>query len=501
MSADLWAAFGASDDLSTNPWIQTSPAHPRTRGDQSAADQRSFVSSGTEKTSIELSTQQGSQTPWASSHAINSVHESSLASLSTEPESWSTLRGGEDEIWSGWENPTASANAWAVKEVSPKAVPKTAHQVEGPSQTEDWGDFETPHDDLTEGIAALGVQEEIKSLPKSYSARAREQKKEAFRESNPYANMSGPESLSKSTQSDLEEFKAIRPPTILDNGESAPTNKAVPYTEEEWGEFSPEPLASPNLTNKALPKPRSSPRSSINSKQDKSRVLTHTEVNPIASKEGLSSALPPSNIPPPSILISLVTGLIEKLPAQVETAMQSFSVSTGSDKALETALHKCLASLRVAARISAGRKLRWKRDNHLAQSMRIGQAGKGMKLSSVDRNETRKEDREAAEFVHIWKKRLGSIRKALAMVNSQVAARPLALPDISETMAVRTVKTVDGGIPAPKSCVLCGIKREERVDKVDADIYDVFGEWWTDHWGHTDCRMFWIEHERYLQQR
>ena len=68
-------------------------------------------------------------------------------------------------------------------------------------------------------------------------------------------------------------------------------------------------------------------------------------------------------------------------------------------------------------------------------------------------------------------------------------------------MSVRTIKEADGGITAAKACALCGLKREERVDKVDVEVFDGFGEWWMEHWGHKECRAFWYQHEKYLQQR
>ena len=223
------------------------------------------------------------------------------------------------------------------------------------------------------------------------------------------------------------------------------------------------------------------------------------------SKDRTESSTPPSNVPPPSILITHMSTLIQKLPSQVEAALLRSSESQISQEALDKGLRGCIASLRVSARILAGRKVRWKRDSHLSQSMKIGpaQASKkgGMKLTGVDKAETQREDREVTEFIRIWKQRLGSIRAALATVNAQISGSPLVLPNISERMIILIAKATEGSINSSKACALCGLKREERIAKVDIDIWDGFEEWWSDFWGHTECRSFWEEHERFLQQR
>ncbi|RAL58520.1 hypothetical protein DID88_004024 [Monilinia fructigena] len=150
--------------------------------------------------------------------------------------------------------------------------------------------------------------------------------------------------------------------------------------------------------------------------------------------------------------------------------------------------------------VIAGRKLRWKRDTHLAQGMSIGPAGGkgGMKLAGVDKAEVAREDREAAETIRVWKEQLGRLRSAVAVANTSLkdVSKHLAIPEIGDTMQV---KTQEGGLKAPKACVICGLKREERVAKVDVKVEDSFGEWWIDHWGHRLCRNFWQEHEARLK--
>jgi hypothetical protein len=74
----------------------------------------------------------------------------------------------------------------------------------------------------------------------------------------------------------------------------------------------------------------------------------------------------------------------------------------------------------------------------------------------------------------------------------------LRVPEVAVGLAVSTAK----GVPtAPRACVVCGLKRDERVAKVDGEVEDSFGEWWVEFWGHRECRNFWVGHERELRQR
>lgn len=217
---------------------------------------------------------------------------------------------------------------------------------------------------------------------------------------------------------------------------------------------------------------------------------------------------PPTNIPPPSVLLAIFPSIFD-LPQSAlfkPVANQTYSLKNRilSDPSTIDFLRAYLLLAGVVAHITAGRKLRWKRDTLLLQAMSIGPAaagGKGgMKLAGVDKTEVTKEDREAAEVVRTWKDQLGRLRSAVAVANSslQDSSKHLAIPDVSEGMHV---KTQAGGLTAPKPCLVCGLKREERVNKVDVDVEDSFGEWWVEHWGHRTCRNFWLEHQTKLSQR
>ncbi|KAF6818960.1 serine threonine-protein kinase ppk6 [Colletotrichum sojae] len=219
--------------------------------------------------------------------------------------------------------------------------------------------------------------------------------------------------------------------------------------------------------------------------------------------EARDDAPPPINIPPPSVLLSI-------FPQLLETANTSlFKPLTGqmppvkkkilSDPTTVTFLRGYLALATVAARVIAGRKLRWHRDKFLSQGMAISAAGaKGMKLAGVDKAQAAREDREAADVVGVWKENVGRLRSAIVTANSALKHEQLRVPELSETMPVSTAKVVP---TAPKPCIVCGLKRDERVSKVDVDVEDSFGEWWVGHWGHRSCKNFWVEHEKQLRQR
>ena len=215
----------------------------------------------------------------------------------------------------------------------------------------------------------------------------------------------------------------------------------------------------------------------------------------------------PSNIPPPSVLLAIVARQFQLVFNNVKDALCSKDLSLDSDsynQARIRAIQKVLATVRAGARILAGRKLRWKRDNLLSQSMKIGPAsGKasGMKLTGIDKTENRREDQEAVEVLSAWRKQVGPLRSTISAIKSKRPEGGLMLPHISENMPVRSVKSSEGAVTAPKACFLCGIKRDERIEKVDIDVEDSFGEWWCEHWGHVDCVAFWEKHKSSLPQR
>ncbi|KAJ6787454.1 hypothetical protein PWT90_11172 [Aphanocladium album] len=221
------------------------------------------------------------------------------------------------------------------------------------------------------------------------------------------------------------------------------------------------------------------------------------------TKAGTSSdsTPPPVNVPPPSVLLSLFPELLSSGSALFKsTSGQSSSVKEkilSNPKAVQF-LQGYILLATTAARIMAGRKHRWHRDKILAKSMSISAAGsKGMKLAGVDKTQAAREDREAADVVAVWREQVGRLRSAVTVANTAAKAN-LKVPELSETLSAHAAKMVG---TAPKPCVICGLKRDERISKVDFDVEDSFGEWWVEHWGHRACKNFWVEHEKNLRQR
>jgi hypothetical protein len=58
-----------------------------------------------------------------------------------------------------------------------------------------------------------------------------------------------------------------------------------------------------------------------------------------------------------------------------------------------------------------------------------------------------------------------------------------------------------GVMSAREECVLCGVRREERIAGVDFESMDVFGEYWVEGWGHADCKWWWYDFREMLAQR
>lgn len=229
----------------------------------------------------------------------------------------------------------------------------------------------------------------------------------------------------------------------------------------------------------------------------------------ILSESTSTPSLPPTNIPPPSLILSLFPPLIATAQSSFFNPLSNLSSAARTLALSYLSTHEFLkaylALSTVAARLIAGRKLRWKRDGRLAQGMRIGAAGgTGMKLAGVDRAEPAREEREVEEVVRLWREQVGRVRSAVVQVNSFLAksegesgqgrqATALgAVPELKETMGVKTAKETEGGVPSRRPCALCGLKREERVVGVENEVDDVFEEWWVESCSmHRWCANFW----------
>ncbi|KAK3997247.1 hypothetical protein QBC44DRAFT_315551 [Cladorrhinum sp. PSN332] len=216
------------------------------------------------------------------------------------------------------------------------------------------------------------------------------------------------------------------------------------------------------------------------------------------------SGPPPTNIPPPSVLLSLFPSLLDLANTSLLKPLLTLSPSSpGYQKILSspqalTFLKGYLTLTTVAAHIIAGRKHRWHRDKFLSQSMSISAATgvKGMKLQGLDKTQAAREDREAGEVLEVWKKQVGRLRSVVAGVNGVHSGENLKVPELAMNMSVATAK---GALADKKACVVCGLRREERVGKVDFEVEDSFGEWWIEFWGHRGCVNFWRGNEKELR--
>ncbi|KAF1986903.1 hypothetical protein K402DRAFT_297052, partial [Aulographum hederae CBS 113979] len=226
------------------------------------------------------------------------------------------------------------------------------------------------------------------------------------------------------------------------------------------------------------------------------------------------SDIPPTTIPPPALLLSLFPSIIANAQSSFFNPLAAQPVSVRSNILASPSAQRFLNAYLligvVAARLIAGRKARWKRDQILAQSMRIGTAGgKGMKLAGVDKGEVRKEEREVTEVVRVWRQHLGRLRSVVTAANAAVSSsgggkeRIGPVPELQEMIPLKTATQLDGGVPAPRPCALCGMKRDERVgEKLEAPVQDWLGEWWLDSLSmHRSCRNFWHEHKDALQTK
>ncbi|EGS20553.1 putative transcription initiation factor [Thermochaetoides thermophila DSM 1495] len=387
---------------------------------------------------------------------------------------------------------------------------------------------------LTLSNAGLNIQATLSSgVPKSPYPEAPKSPYGSFQERKPDA---------------LKELQ-VKTPTATSFAQNAQTASPSPVTAwpsiendsfcKEWEEFK----DLPDPTDKSAPSKSTAPKSNAASKaaasdwedwQEWTTPKDTATVNKSDTSDLFSSNListpsvpddkpgpPPTNIPPPAILLSLFPSLLDLTSAPLLKPLLTLPPSSPTYRAVVsspktlTFLRGYLALATVAARIMAGRKLRWHRDKFLAQGMSISAAtgasrgGRGMKLAGLDKSQVAREDGETAEVLAVWKdKVVGRLRGVVAAVNAaqklgaETGERPLRVPEMGGGGVNGFVVSTAKGVPtAPKPCVVCGLRRDERVAKVDVDVEDLFGEWWVEFWGHRECRNFWLEHEKELRSR
>ena len=557
MSSDLWKEFGgASEDSSENPWAQSVSGN----GGSSAQDDGSYAfptSIGTKKGLIESSRVD----LFPKSHLEETVPSANADPFNGGEDVWGDLRslGLPKSSLASRRGRRPDGNN------SVEVLFDATHEILVQDDDE-FGDFEDPNSQLLEEAVDLPLPAPVPSkLPQNLlpdlensgsdlisSPYPQAPKSPSFQERNPFSD------LAISTKPARE--PAEKGATPITAWPSYVQPKAAPYMdfpidflaeESDWGEFidaSAPGSASANKarhysTSEALGSDTQVPTNSlpsisfsqigerdINAVSHSSSVMPDdlllnspnghlqgkaTKALPLPVRKAQSTTLaavqspmqsgtvPPSNIPPPSVLLALFPSLFQTLPNEIKALFLDPEDASESrnyvDHTRMNGMKMCLSVATVAARIIGGRALRWKRDTHLSQSMRVGpaHAGRvgGMKLTGLDKTEMLRENREVLEVVRVWKQQVGKVRSAVTSANSQLVGSTFKVPALSENLPVRTAKAIEGAISTSNSCVLCGLKREERLDKVDVAVEDSFGEWWTEHWGHRECRFFWEEYK------
>ncbi|MCJ1377914.1 hypothetical protein MMC17_001010 [Xylographa soralifera] len=510
MSSDLWAAFAQdSQDPSSNPWSQSAADGPTTSEEGHIQNSLTAPSDFFHQPQISKARRlQKSYTPLATT------------------ESWPETTNQHENVWGDTQFDNFSDAPWTAppssrNEDSRATTTLVADLVASKPEEDDFGDFE-----------------EAEAVPQETSPASSQPKATAFHSIFPTTTENNSNSLNtfRTPQNAIDGDVHHDPwagveslgnpilPTLgaesskfemeTSQGESTAgrtfqlveTSVEVPYAAEEWGEFSPDPREAAQTSNTRVSSNAGNGSATVKTNQYTLRQPGHATKETIREKTSKAiDAIPPSNVPPPSILLSFLSNLVVALPVHITKIIVQGPTTKVNPVAVSNAQADCRLAFRVAGRIITGRKLRWKRDIHLSQSMKIGPASAGrsggMKLTGVDRAETQREDREAVEIVRVWKANLGSIRAALTASNGQAKGQPLVLPDISEQMLMRRVTAAEGGVTATKCCFLCGLKRDERIVSLDGEVSDSLGEWWAEHWGHIECQSFWAQYEELLPKR
>ena len=259
--------------------------------------------------------------------------------------------------------------------------------------------------------------------------------------------------------------------------------------EEEWADFS----LTPAVQN--LPK------------ADESAIVKERSPNDSPGQLGLSEQeVPPTNVPPPALILSLFLQVIDQSKSELLrlTNICRNQTSQIDNRRDAEFLRAYVETTRILARVIAGRKLRWKRDHLLSQGMKLGPAStkgpKGMKLASIDKAELGKEEKEVLDTVEIWRDQVGRLRTVVTAFVTNGFNELGSIPDIQANIPVKALNENEGGISSSRPCALCGLKRNERVNRVDVSVQDSFGEWWNEPTNmHRTCRYFWQTHKSKLQ--
>ncbi|KAK8050597.1 hypothetical protein PG994_012327 [Apiospora phragmitis] len=372
---------------------------------------------------------------------------------------------------------------------------------------DDFGEFETvaspvrdtnnvrPKKPASQMLASLTLQQPGSNYPQA-------PKSPSFQQRNPFPGLAlhtptPPASASK----DDPKTSPITAWPSMDRNDSAGSNKM----DDGWGNWDSFDTGKPVSNKPVSKKPVSKKPEKVSAvSQNTDASWDWDAADPTADEaRDDGNQIPPSNIPPPSVLLSIFPKLLgmanTSLYKPVSGQPCSIKNRIMSDPRTLDFFEGYISLATVAARIIAGRKQRWHRDRFLAQSMSISAAGsKGMKLAGIDKTQAAREDREAGDVLDVWKEHVGRLRSAVAAANSASKDKQLKIPELRDNMQVQAAK----GVPtSAKACIICGLRRDERVARVDFEVEDSFGEWWAEHWGHLACKRFWLKHENALRQR
>lgn len=423
---------------------------------------------------------------------------------------------------------------------------------EAPAEDDDFGDFEEVDDHATPATKAqqLPSADKVATAPKFVSS----QRPAASNEATMFDLLSLDEPTAQQIPQPQIRFDTA-PPDSNVYGRTDPTlytSQTVPEAQssvvepqqddlEGWGDFESIQAAQPapptptpprykahpraplqatsGMTSRSIlrslqPKTPPVPTTHVDDKwdpfEDSSLIATspqpaathQTHSDPPASTSSIPpDAQRPTNIPPPTILLSLLPTTFQPL----VTLILSDPTTSNLTHHIPTAglSDQVATTFRVSARLisTPARTLRWRRDTLLSQSTRIGIAGKsgGMKLSSLNKGETVKEEREAAEAVEAWNCKIHHVAKVLKSAGPG-SGGPTTLR-LSMNLPVKPL-TGPGVIQVALVCPLCGLKRSERIVGVDdVGVQDVFGEYWLENWGHKECAEWWYRWKAELGQR
>ncbi|KAF2680277.1 hypothetical protein K458DRAFT_407312 [Lentithecium fluviatile CBS 122367] len=424
-------------------------------------------------------TSQPSQVQWPSEPA----HADSFAFTTAQPPQPSQL---------GW------TKAPIIK-AKKSADPSVLFDAEDDLDDDDFGDFEGTDSPSTAAAAptALGGAADLlgdlslSSKPTPPTASAKKFTSSGHKASTSFSGKKSP----------VSGFGSVTRVTQSKAGASTPTAKQ----EDSWDTFDDWEASIPSQAPKKAPSKPKQQSISVGPKSTTSPPILSPTIDDPQPGE-----LPPTNVPPPAVLLTLFPPLFAEAQNKLFKPMAAQTLPMRNKLLSEPAtivfLQGYLMLASVAAQIIAGRKLRWKRDQHLSQGMRIGPASSratsGMKLSTIDKSENLKEEREASDVVRAWKDQIGRLRHVVSAANQIKAGTLGAVPDIQESMPVKVLKQEEGGVPAPQPCMLCGLRRDERLGAADQSVQDSFGEWWIEQVNmHRGCRNFWNEHKVKLRSR